>query len=232
MLTVLHSFCSQAKCADGFSSTRLVQASAQLFYGATTNGGYYDDQGVDGYGTVFSVTPSGKFTTLCTFKSECPGIFPSATLAEGPNHVFLGNAYTSLFSVDKAQKVTTIATLTLDQGEDLITPFVYASDRLFYGAASGGGTNSCFCGTIFSLGINGSPVIVLYNFGSATGGLDGRLPNGLIQGTDGNFYGTTYSGGANNYGTLFKFNNGLKAFILTRPSGGKTGATVIILATA
>ena len=35
-------------------------------------------------------------------------------------------------------------------------------------------------------------------------GADGLYPTGLIQATDGNFYGTTGGGGAYGYGTVFK----------------------------
>ena len=46
---------------------------------------------------------------------------------------------------------------------------------------------------------------VLYNFCSQSGCADGSQPNApLIQGTDGNFYGTTSLGGTSNYGTVFK----------------------------
>jgi uncharacterized repeat protein (TIGR03803 family) len=44
---------------------------------------------------------------------------------------------------------------------------------------------------------------VLYAFGTNSG--DGTEPYvGLISGTDGNFYGTTLSGGANGHGTVYK----------------------------
>jgi uncharacterized repeat protein (TIGR03803 family) len=43
----------------------------------------------------------------------------------------------------------------------------------------------------------------LHSFGSPL--TDGTLPvAGLVQGSDGNFYGTTESGGANDLGTVFK----------------------------
>jgi uncharacterized repeat protein (TIGR03803 family) len=42
---------------------------------------------------------------------------------------------------------------------------------------------------------------VLYSF---QGTSDGGTPVGLVQGTDGNFYGTTSQGGTNGYGTVFK----------------------------
>jgi uncharacterized repeat protein (TIGR03803 family) len=56
---------------------------------------------------------------------------------------------------------------------------------------------------------------------------------GLVQGTDGNFYGTTCCGGANNdgYGTVFSLSVGLASFVETEPTSGKVGAAVTILGT-
>jgi hypothetical protein len=42
---------------------------------------------------------------------------------------------------------------------------------------------------------------VLHSF---TGGRDGADPAGSLTGVDGVLYGTTFSGGANNAGTVFK----------------------------
>lgn len=32
-------------------------------------------------------------------------------------------------------------------------------------------------------------------------------PNGVLQGSDGNFYGTTFGGGSDDYGVVFKLTN-------------------------
>jgi uncharacterized repeat protein (TIGR03803 family) len=49
----------------------------------------------------------------------------------------------------------------------------------------------------------------LYSFCSQTNCTDGEIPyGGIIQATDGNFYGTTCCGGANNGGTVFKLTPG------------------------
>jgi large repetitive protein len=55
-------------------------------------------------------------------------------------------------------------------------------------------------------------------------------PNGgVIQATNGSFYGTTELGGTDNQGTIFEFSTGLGPFVETVPTGGKVGAKVLIL---
>ena len=74
-----------------------------------------------------------------------------------------------------------------------------------YGATGAGGDNNH--GTIFELkpGAHGWTLITLHKFN----GSDGGTPNGgLIFDAAGNLYGTTASGGANNYGTVFKMTLG------------------------
>src|SRR5216684_1102386 len=74
-----------------------------------------------------------------------------------------------------------------------------------YGTTYGGGTsgsacNGYGCGTVFMLDPAGKET-VLYSF---TGGVDGATPQaGLIRDAAGNLYGTTYLGGAYNWGTVF-----------------------------
>ena len=71
---------------------------------------------------------------------------------------------------------------------------IQATDGLFYGsAANGGDTNSCpsdGCGVLFKSDTSGN-FVVLHVFHAT----DGYLPTGLVKGSDGNFYGTTMSGG-------------------------------------
>lgn len=85
-------------------------------------------------------------------------------------------------------------------------------DGNFYGTTQGGGAfnSSCNfgCGTVFKIAANGT-LTTLYSF--CTGGdggdgcVDGSSPyGGLVQATNGSFYGTTYSGGDNNGGSVFK----------------------------
>ena len=83
-------------------------------------------------------------------------------------------------------------------------------DKNLYGTTSSGGTNNF--GTIFRVSPAGD-LTTLVNFTGVTGSARGARPLAqLLLASDGNFYGTTYSGGANNRGTAFRFT----------PSGGFT----------
>ena len=74
------------------------------------------------------------------------------------------------------------------------------SDDNFYGTTANGGVNGD--GTVFRISPGGSETI-LYSFGSSpTDGVD--PDDGVVQGSDGNFYGTTDGGGTNNEGTVYK----------------------------
>jgi uncharacterized repeat protein (TIGR03803 family) len=88
---------------------------------------------------------------------------------------------------------------------------IQATDGNFYGTTGTGGAYDCFstyigCGTVFKISSTGT-LTTLHDFD----GSDGYSPGaGLIQATDGNFYGTASGGGANmcsgglGCGTLFK----------------------------
>jgi uncharacterized repeat protein (TIGR03803 family) len=72
---------------------------------------------------------------------------------------------------------------------------VQAANGNFYGTTSGGGaSNACFggCGTVFEITAGGK-LTVLHSFDGTDGSDPGSL---LVQATNGNFYGTTYQGGA------------------------------------
>jgi uncharacterized repeat protein (TIGR03803 family) len=94
-------------------------------------------------------------------------------------------------------------------GQIPVGPLVQGTDGNLYGTTGAGGTGPCSsgCGTVFKITPSGA-LTTLHSFDLT----DGDGPNGgLIQATDGNFYGTTSSGGTNNSncnsgscGTVFK----------------------------
>src|SRR5207249_8317063 len=85
---------------------------------------------------------------------------------------------------------------------------VQGADGALYGTTANGGSYDDG-GTVFKLNTNGSGYMVLFSFDSSfqTGcpHCNGYTPQaGLVQGIDGALYGTTFGGGSNNVGTVFK----------------------------
>jgi uncharacterized repeat protein (TIGR03803 family) len=83
-------------------------------------------------------------------------------------------------------------------------PPILGSDGTLYGVAKFGG-NSTGSGTFYKLTLDGN-LTILYTFCPNAGCADGQYPLGVVQASDGNFYGTTELGGAagGGSGTVFR----------------------------
>jgi uncharacterized repeat protein (TIGR03803 family) len=217
-LITLYRFCAQSGCADGaHPSASLVQASNGDFYGTTLAGGANND------GTVFKITTMGTLTTLHSFDGG-DGLNPSAGLIQATDGNFYGTTQNggaigggTVFKITPSGTLTTLYSFCGENCTDGFTPYaglVQATDGNLYGTIIYGGGNDgfgyCFdygCGTVFKITPAGT-MSKLYSFcASLTDCSDGALPDaGLVQGTDGNFYGTTSAGGATpaRGGTVFK----------------------------
>jgi uncharacterized repeat protein (TIGR03803 family) len=83
-----YNFCSQAGCMDGgVPEAGLIQASDGNLYGTTTDGG------LNGYGTIFKITPSGTLTTLysiCSQKLCADGWNPMTQMVQSTNGYLYG----------------------------------------------------------------------------------------------------------------------------------------------
>jgi uncharacterized repeat protein (TIGR03803 family) len=196
-LAVVYSFCQKGGCTDGDSPRCvLVQGSDGNFYGTTSSGG------VDGYGTVFKVTPAGTLTTLHFFVYT-DGASPYAGLVQATNGNFYGttlggfNDSGTVFEITPEGTLTTLHSFT--GGTDGAFPqdaLIQGTDGNLYGTAPNGGAHGG--GTVFEITPEGT-LSTLYSFCAQSGCADGFYPiGGVIQGTDGNFYGTTQLGGGDN----------------------------------
>lgn len=116
----------------------------------------------------------------------------------------------TVFRMSPAGKLTTLYTFCSQSGcTDGAQPWaglVQGSDGNFYGTTSvGGSANS---GTVFKITPSGA-LTTLYSFCALANCSDGSQPGAtLIEGTDGNFYGTTNEGGGANQGTVFQITPG------------------------
>ncbi|HEY1678678.1 MAG TPA: choice-of-anchor tandem repeat GloVer-containing protein [Candidatus Sulfotelmatobacter sp.] len=95
-------------------------------------------------------------------------------------------------------------------GDGATAPLVQGTDGNLYGETVFGGNiatgycGSAGCGTIFKMTTQGK-FTTLYTFCLSSVCADGAGPSGgLVLANDGNFYGLTDGGGANNWGTVFK----------------------------
>ncbi len=197
------------------AASPLLQASDGNFYGTTLIGG------PENWGTIFKITPSGTFTTVYAIQSMTAnqGIDPSGGLIQATDGNFygttnLGGSSNDDGTVFKFTPDGTFTTLHSFEGPDGAKPaskLIQATDGNFYGTTPTGGAGGCpgdefigiagGCGTIFKIAPGGA-LTTLYSFGVGSTAsasptpADGANPIApLVQGSDGNFYGTTPTGG-------------------------------------
>lgn len=191
----------------GIVLSSLIEGSDGGFYGTTSR------DGVNGYGTVFQLSPAGALTTLynfCSLASCTDGSFPAAGLVEGPDGNFYGTTATggvynngTIFRITAAGTLTTLHSFSFADGLGPQATLLQTPGGAFYGTAPAGGASGL--GTVFKITPAGV-FTVLHSFS----GPEGNYPAaGLIRAADGNLYGTTELGGSSTYcemgcGTVFK----------------------------
>jgi uncharacterized repeat protein (TIGR03803 family) len=225
VLTPLYNFCSQTRCADGgYPYGGLFQAANGALYGTTFVGGHANGESPEG--TVFKITTSGALTTLyqfCHGFATClDGSAPMAGVVQAKDGSFYGTTFTGgakegwpngLGDVGTVFKLTPGGTLTtlysfshgpsFANGNWPRAALVQGSDGNLYGTTNQRGANGDY-GTIFKITTDGT-LTTLHSFCAVSGCTDGANPEApVIQANDGNYYGTTHFGGANNSGTVFR----------------------------
>ena len=140
-----------------------------------------------------------------------------------------GGAYDdgTVFKITPAGMLTTLHSFDGLDGNSPYGGLVQATDGNFYGTTLQGGANKNNDGTVFKITPGGTET-TLHSFDFT----DGAGPwGGLVQATNGTFYGATLQGGTSADGTVFSLSVGLGRFVETLPTSGKVGTAVKILAT-
>jgi uncharacterized repeat protein (TIGR03803 family) len=185
------------------NQTVLSGATATFRVGAVGNFPLFYQWQLNGNNLTDSANIIGTATTILTIAN-------ASSVNAGTYSVIVSN---SLGSVSSAGAVLTLLNITLTNlysftgGPDGANPNALVQDTngIFYGTTQNGGTNGY--GTIFQIQLttNGTPA-TLYAF---TGDGDGAYPMaGLVQGADGNLYGTASVGGTGDWGTIFNITSG------------------------
>jgi uncharacterized repeat protein (TIGR03803 family) len=204
--TLLYSFCQEGgHCltSGGFPTGGVTLGFDGNLWGTTSGGG------TNGAGTIFKTTPTGITTTLYSFANGADDSAPFYAPVQGQDGNFYGVSETQYAGQYGAfYKITTKGKLTPHPFDPIKswTPNlpVQGTDGNFYGTTQGGGDPTCKCGAVYKATAAGK-LTVLYRF-QGFANHDGYRPTSILtQGSDGNFYGTTYQGGSgNNAGTVFK----------------------------
>ena len=225
VFTTLHSFTANS---DGAAPLAGLLLSGNTLYGTASGGG------TNGFGTVFKISTNGVLTTLYAFGTvtnangrPLDGWLPIAGLVQGSDGYLYGTTFlggtnnVSDYGGGTVFKISTAGALTSlysfgGEGYGAVYPggaspeagLVQSSDGNFYGTTAFNymGINQGHDnGAVFKINTNGA-VTSLYLF-SLSGTDDGSHPvAGLVQDNDGNFYGTTGSGGIGfpGGGTIFR----------------------------
>jgi uncharacterized repeat protein (TIGR03803 family) len=223
---VLYNFTGSAD--GGAPWGALVRDSQGNLYGTTFYNGAY------GSGVVFMTTRAGVETVLHTFTGGADGADPWAgLLRDAQGNLYGTTVYGGLYNDGTVFKVTPSGTETVlytFRGTDGAYPvgaLIQDAAGNFYGTTNAGGAHGY--GAVFKLTLSGV-LSVLYSF---TGGADGNAPySSLVQDSQGNLYGTTYYGGANNHGTVFEVSPSgservLHSFIQAGVDGGNPVAGLV-----
>jgi uncharacterized repeat protein (TIGR03803 family) len=221
VFTVMASLASQ-------TYTPLLVGTDGNLYGTTLYGGTYNE------GTVFRFSPSAKtITTLYSFKNEWGA---SGPLVQGTDGALYGTAsWGGTGSGGAIYRITTAGVYKVlynfsaagtTDGRNPQNGVVQGSDGFLYGVATAGGTTGQ--GTLFKVSTTGVGFALLHNFVTVTGDTPSSA---LLLHTNGTIYGQTIHGGTHAaYGTMFKFTNNLKPFVLPLIlKSAKVGASVALL---
>jgi uncharacterized repeat protein (TIGR03803 family) len=212
--TVVYSFAGGNDARD--AGAALINAGGTL-YGTTFDGG------ASGLGTVFKINPTtGAEAVVYSFGGGNDGHNPGVALLD-VGGVLYGTTehggtfgYGTVFKVDPATGIETVV-YSFAGGKDAEYPSSLINVQgTLYGTTSSGGTVGD--GTVFTINPSNGAEGILYSF---TGGNDGVSPEAGLIDVNGTLYGTTYSGGAFDYGTVFQINpsTGMEAVVYSFMGG-------------
>jgi uncharacterized repeat protein (TIGR03803 family) len=203
--------------SDGTTCSGLTLGTDGNFYGTCHNGGAND------YGTLFKATSAGVLTVLHNFAvqgSTSDGCEPLAPPIQASNGDFYGttsfcgaNNYGTVYKLTLAGAYSLLYSFQGPPNDTLLPLGLIEADGDLWGVGNGWIISG---GGIFKITLAGKESLV-YTFEANSDGeyTDGESPSAnLIQGSNGDFYGTTEQGGTANEGTIFQLTAAGKETVL------------------
>jgi uncharacterized repeat protein (TIGR03803 family) len=184
---------------QGHPGTPLTVWNDELY--GTAGGGY------SGPGTVYELAPSGHFQTIYGFKGGGNGYKPTGLIAingelYGATYGGGKSGWGTIFKISSAGKFQTIHDFKPpSDGQGAAASMILFEGDL-YGTTVGGGSHGV--GTVYKIDPTTYKESVVYSFAGSRSNPDGSLPEGSLIAVDGNFYGTTSTGGVPGGGTIFE----------------------------
>jgi uncharacterized repeat protein (TIGR03803 family) len=182
-----------------FPYGRLLRDQAGNLYGTAAGGGAYDK------GDVFMLDRT--LTVLYSFGAGSDGYWPQAGMINDKAGNLYGTTsaggagdYGTVFKLATDGTETVLHSFNLQDGSSPVSDLIMDRAGTLYGTSYYGGHRN-INGTVFSLTRKGS-FKVLHYFSCKTDGCNG--PGNLSKDNSGNLYGTTRTGGAHGYGTVFE----------------------------
>ncbi len=230
----LHAFYRSAGDGENLYDS-VIEGKDGRLYGTTLNGGPEDG------GLVFALKKDGKgYAVLHNFGyGATNGLWPWGTVIQGSDHRLYGaTRHGGTFDAGIVFSITTngtdftiVRSFTTNQnaGAYPLNNVIEGNDGRLYGRTISGGTNNGH--SIFGLNKDGTGYVVLHSFDSTLADYFDSF-SGLIEGSDGMIYGTTFENGALTNGSVFRLNkNGsnfqtLHDFADSATDGGKPYGTV------
>lgn len=204
----------------GIPTAAMIQDEAGNLYGTTSSGGSSH------LGVVFKLDTANNETVLHTFTGP-DGATPYGSLVRDGSGNLYGTTYAggssalgTVFKIDTSGTETLLHSFTgnPDGAKPYAGLVMDPNSGNLYGTTERGGTSDL--GTVFEVDKNGTET-VLHSF---TGGSDGADPKArLMLDADGNLYGTTFTGGSGNAGTVFKLDTTNTESVLYSFTGGSDG---------
>jgi len=216
-----------------YPEAKLLEASDGLLYGTTSGGG----PGTNDYGAVFRLNKNGSGFQLLKAFSGTNGANPEGGLLEAADGGLYGvtlyggsSNVGTLFRLEKDGSAFTVLkhfyryASSSTNGYSPYGQLVEGTNGFLYGTTSAGGRN--LGGTIYRINTDGSGFATLRELASSTGS---SPLNGLALASDGLLYGTTFDGGTNNGGVVFRIDqNGSNYMTLTNVTSGQCPVAAVL----